>query len=1062
MYEIYVSDVRVYSDFVVMSPEKDNLVMINLLERSRSSVTSAVANIYRGAMLSARGVLPRTYAFGQYQGYIESFNIGKTKYHQSLVKSKLMYSKLSTVEEGKIQSILVQNENQEIKDILFDALYDLHDLPLMSEWKDYILYQLKGDCLKRCRIYKADDYSYVVKEGSITTDLNNWEFFELNITTDELDKIITSGLQSGMIKVADLPQKKIEVTSLDDYFQIYGPKVIENVMKGIKPQLPRISELDFKFKNKMPFPVQAEVINGLHNYLKKENTAILVGQMGTGKTFMSSGLVSKGPKDSRTLVMGPSIMLEKWKEEIESEVPYSRATIIDSFESVVELGKKKGTKPNGREFYITSKDFLKLSYESIPVVYKEGRKSIPLKKCRSCDTIYYDSHDHDTCGCGSIEFRFIRSRYKVDGAKCTECGEIVYKSNARIASQSHRDENDTQPTSITDFSQPSNKNSMCHHCGNKLWQPNVTNLTLDNEYAKSQEKSSRWMKIKVARNKAKKSHITKYILKEEYESLLQAGFYNEENHSIVRFQKSRKYSPALYMNKVLGKDFFSYGIYDEVHQLKGGGSAQGNAFAKMLKTTKKSVVMTGTIAGGVAVDLFYILFRCFPKLMLENGYGYDDSMKFAADYGVLEETRVYEDQEVYFNRTSAGRQVGTKKIKPGISPLLFSEFLINNTIFVDLSDFEAFMVELTEIPVEVPMEKKQTKLYKQVQDVLKEQVRQKGGKKLLGQVLPTLMSLADTNKLNDIIHPEYGDLLYSFKEEKEYYLGEDGLLNKERELLKIVEQELSEGRNVFIYNEFTSDGDKNVTERLKSIIEDRLNIKGQVDILKASSPSARKRMSWIKEKADQGTRVVITNPKCVEVGLDFIFKHKGRVHNFPTIVFYQVGYNLATVWQASSRHLRLIQSEPCRTYYMFYRDTLQETAIQILSSKKSATSALQGSFSHEGLVAMSNSVDPRVLLADALMKGSQSKDIEKMFDKINNRDKVKLNETDRQLMEKILAGFRGDAEMPIVSNDIDLPGTQLSLDDLTNDFIEMFKMQENSKTIGSGKKTVVKGQLALF
>lgn len=120
--------------------------------------------------------------------------------------------------------------------------------------------------------------------------------------------------------------------------------------------------------------------------------------------------------------------------------------------------------------------------------------------------------------------------------------------------------------------------------------------------------------------------------------------------------------------------------------------------------------------------------------------------------------------------------------------------------------------------------------------------------------------------------------------------------------------------------------------------------------------------------------------------LDFVFKYDGRSYNYPTLIFMQMGYNLFTIWQASRRHYRLIQREECRTYYVAYASTVQEAVIGLIAEKMSATSAIQGKFSAEGLSAMASGVDARVKLAKALsdMDNQTGADLQSMFDVVNS------------------------------------------------------------------------------
>ena len=60
------------------------------------------------------------------------------------------------------------------------------------------------------------------------------------------------------------------------------------------------------------------------------------------------------------------------------------------------------------------------------------------------------------------------------------------------------------------------------------------------------------------------------------------------------------------------KGYFDIAIFDECHVCKDGDSAQGNAMHCLIKATKKQLALTGTIAGGKAEDLYYLIYRLAP------------------------------------------------------------------------------------------------------------------------------------------------------------------------------------------------------------------------------------------------------------------------------------------------------------------------------------------------------------------------------------------------------------------------------------------------------------------
>lgn len=86
------------------------------------------------------------------------------------------------------------------------------------------------------------------------------------------------------------------------------------------------------------------------------------------------------------------------------------------------------------------------------------------------------------------------------------------------------------------------------------------------------------------------------------------------------------------------------------------------------------------------------------------------------------------------------------------------------------------------------------------------------------------------------------------------------------------------------------------------------------------------REQWIDDNC-QDVDVVISHPRLVETGLD-LFSKSYLGHNFCTRVFYETGYELPVMRQASRRAWRLQQPKECKVFYMFYEGTMQEKAME--------------------------------------------------------------------------------------------------------------------------------------
>ena len=137
--------------------------------------------------------------------------------------------------------------------------------------------------------------------------------------------------------------------------------------------------------------------------------------------------------------------------------------------------------------------------------------------------------------------------------------------------------------------------------------------------------------------------------------------------------KIRRMAPIEFIGRYM-PGWFDYTVCDEIHQLA-GDTAQGNALGTLSSCTDRIVGLTGTLLGGYADDLFNTLFRLEAARMKEHGYewGTTGRSSFTQDYGVLETITKIEPAN---NACSKAKSNSTVRRKPGASPLLFGEFLM--------------------------------------------------------------------------------------------------------------------------------------------------------------------------------------------------------------------------------------------------------------------------------------------------------------------------------------------------------------------------------------------------
>ncbi|MFC1834319.1 helicase-related protein [Thermodesulfobacteriota bacterium] len=154
----------------------------------------------------------------------------------------------------------------------------------------------------------------------------------------------------------------------------------------------------------------------------------------------------------------------------------------------------------------------------------------------------------------------------------------------------------------------------------------------------------------------------------------------------------------------------------------------------------------------------------------------------------------------------------------------------------------------------------------------------------------------------------------------------------------MVKQELSQGRRSVVYCTYTAT--KDVTTRLQEILT-REGIRAEI---LRSSVKPEQREEWLLQKVGEDVQVVITNPMLVQTGLDLL--------DFPTIIFYQTGYSIFTLRQVSRRSWRIGQDKPVRIHYLYYAGTMQERAIELVGRKLSASLAIEGKLTDDGLASM--------------------------------------------------------------------------------------------------------------
>ncbi|MCZ2077979.1 MAG: hypothetical protein LC130_23610 [Bryobacterales bacterium] len=420
-------------------------------------------------------------------------------------------------------------------------------------------------------------------------------------------------------------------------------------------------------------------------------------------------------------------------------------------------------------------------------------------------------------------------------------------------------------------------------------------------------------------------------------------------------QKIQRMASVEFIGRYL-KGFFDYGIADEVHELK-GETAQGNALGTLAAACGRTVILTGTLLGGYADELFNILYRLDARAMREDGFDHGEGglRQFAEAYGVLEKVTTIEASE---NSCSKARVSTTVKRRPGASPLLFGKYLMNMAAFVSLEDISDALPSYAEEVISVEMDADLKKAYTDLESDIREALREHHGN---ASVISSAMNAL-------LLYPDrpfglgtlYGYALNPESGERERFviadppdLDETAHYAKERRLLEEVQRELAHGRRVQVYAVYTQKRD--VTRRLQGILRE-VGIRAEV-LTADTAPEQRE--AWYERHLRNGMQVCICHPRLVQTGLDLL--------EFPTILFYETGYSTYVLRQASRRSWRIGQKRPVRVGFLTYAGTAQESCLRLMGKKLLVSLAMEGKLQAEGLQAIDEDDDVLTAMARELV-----------------------------------------------------------------------------------------------
>ena len=648
---------------------------------------------------------------------------------------------------------------------------------------------------------------------------------------------------------------------------------------------------------------------------------------------MATSIALAHTKKDKTfsVVMCPSHLVKKWKSEIE-RFPFVEAEIVSNLEEFIALEPRiNDMSYKTHLFVIMSKEIAKSDYEERPsALWSSSRRCFVCPTCgKPIETRNnFGKNDHRIADMPELAF-VKKNRYNYIHAKNSEEGG---------------------------------------ECETSLWTTMNKNQTMG--WVKT---GSGWMLEQHLQPAYDKLFSSVTILTKAETKVMHDIFSAMEQLREKKFivRAPRSYPVARYIRNHY-KNRLDYVFLDESHMYKAKESAQGYAAADLINAAKHSLLLTGTLLNGYASGIYHLFFRCFPRTMLKEGFDYEGVHQFQDKFGVIQATNKFENAAGY-----NGDQIGhtSKKELPGISPIVFTKFMLENSLFIGMDDISEGLPDYKEIPVPVVMDEDLRREYDNFADKLRQNTAGNlsgasgSAKRVAIQFIQGLLIYSDQPfDQPPITDYETDEILYKPKD-----LDRDKTYAKEKALLNLALEKKYLGEKVMVY--YTWTGRTQLDQKFLQIFED--NDLKYVVLDEKVAP--KDRQEWIEQQVQEGADGIICNPKKVETGLDLL--------DFTTIVFYQTGNDPYTLRQASRRSWRLSQTKDVEVYFMYYENTVQEALLNRMATKIQASMAIEGKFSEEGLNAMSQNEDFLTQIANSVVQGISETIDAQVFQKITKKKK---------------------------------------------------------------------------
>ena len=687
---------------------------------------------------------------------------------------------------------------------------------------------------------------------------------------------------------------------------------------------------------RQPFPAQQKRIHAVYAGLVERGlpAVFLNGEMGTGKTMMGicvSALMQRGYSHKPVLVISPPHLVYKWRREILDTVPQAMVHVVNGSNAIGELIRFRRALVEGRldpkrvHYLIFGRVRMRMGFYWRPAYWKRPYRFVV-------------TNDKGERTVGSY-----------DAVVCPACG--TWQRNS------------AEEPILASPEWGTEQRKCCQHCQQPLW----TMRHRESEDETAERKLRKFLLQLPGIGKVSADRLIETfgvdmltrIIDDNVQDFVnlcdsEGNFVFKDKHAAAlektlgRLEFALRmisYQPSEYVKRYFPRKAFSLALIDEAHEYKNAGSAQGQAMAVLCNEAEKVLCLTGTLMGGYASDLFYLLFRAMPGVMVKMGYGANRHNSFAAaetrfmrQHGCLIDVFSYSGDQSESFQTARGKKT-TLHVKkaPGFGPMGIAQFILPHTVFMRLTDLgEGILPAYSEETRMVMMSGAMLQHYRVLKLKLTaalEAALARRDNRLTGVVINALLRWPDTCfRAEQVTHPGERNIILA---EAPSLCDDDTPTPKEQDILDVCRQEKQLGRRIIVYTTYT--GRHDTSSRLRNLLQ----AAGLKAAVLRSTVNSDAREDWIADQVEHGIDVLITNPELVKTGLDLLA--------FPSIYFAQTGYNVYTVAQASRRSWRIGQKDAVKVYYACYEESAQVDCLELMAKKIKTALSTMGVMPETGL-----------------------------------------------------------------------------------------------------------------